>query len=98
MADSDLHPTRTAGPGAPLAKKPITLTPETKIVVQLGGLAVAAGFLIWLGITGYKIQANGEEALRRLDRLEPIIEQHKRLWWEYEGRTTSRGAAPRASL
>lgn len=87
---SDLHPTRHE---PATTRKPMTLTPETKIVVQLGGVLTAIGFIVWLSITAYKIQANGDEALRRLDKLEPIIEEHKRMWWYLQPRLSS-SAAP----
>lgn len=76
-----------------------TLTPETKIVVQLGGAIAVLGFVAWLSITAYKIQTNSETALANQAKMtedvrsefkalsediKPLKEKVDKLWWEYE--------------
>lgn len=106
MTDSDLHPT-AVDPNATtktLKRKTMaipTLTPETKFVVNLAGAIAAAGFIAWISIAAYKMQANSETALANQkemrdemregfkalrDEAKPDHDKVGRLWSDYEWR------------
>lgn len=105
MADTDLLP--AADPHATtrtLKRKTMTiaLKPETKVVVQLGGIIASVVCLVLGTIFVWTIKQNGEQALAELkafrEETAPKLRQVDRLWWDYEQRVASgRAIAPSAA-
>jgi hypothetical protein len=77
------------------------ISEETQVLVKVGSLISCAVALVIATIFVWQIKTNSEQALSKTaealaeqrafrEELKPIIEQHRRLWWDYELRTAGR--------
>lgn len=68
---------------------------DTWLNIKAGALVAGAVALVTATVWLYQIKLNSEQALAKVEELHadlaPIIEQHRRLWWDYENRTAQRG-------
>lgn len=80
----------------PLTRRAARISEDTQVLVKIGSLLSCAGALILATIFVWQIKSNSEQALAEQrafrEELKPIIEQHRRLWWDYELRTAGRVA------
>lgn len=79
-------------------KRPLSIAPETQVVVRLGLLATAAVALVAGAIYVYDIKKNGEDALKAIQALRAdyaeLAKEHKELWWHYQLRRSTTALPP----
>lgn len=76
--------------------KSLRLSDETWLNVKAGGLVVAAVALCTATVWVYQTKTDASQALAELrelrGKLEPVIDQHKLMWHDYEKATAGRSA------
>jgi hypothetical protein len=79
-----------------MVSKPARLSDDAWVNIKVGFLISAAVALCTATVWLYQIRIDSAQALAELrefrGKMEPIIEQHRRLWWDYELRTASHQA------
>lgn len=88
-------------------RRPIRLSEDTQVLVKNGSLISCAGALILATVFVWQIKTNSEQALIKTaealaeqrafrEELKPIVDQHRRLWWDYDQRTAGRSTMGQA--
>lgn len=81
-------------------RKSPRISEDTVVLFKVGTLVSCVAAIALGSVWVYQIKLNSEQALADVRALRsdlaPILDQHRRLWWDYELRTAGRGTSSQA--